>query len=528
MVSRISSSRNSSTFPQPLDRTALILMAVLAIIIAGLLMGGDRTLPRVRDFSWQGKQVGAEDVAFTLTFNRPMDHKSVEDNLQVEVLIPDRERQPVPGKVSWAGRRMAYTLTEPAPYGYEFELNLDQARDRFTEAGPDAPTIEPFTGSFRTRDSAFLYLGVSGEEEGRLVLHNFTRKEKRLLTPETLVVMNYEPYPEGDRVLFSATDRVSQEQGLLNQQLYAVSTGIQVESPALLPGDRSLNKITPSPVKELPPEGEVQLILDSTDYQNLKFDLSPDGQTIVAYRVNRQNPADFGLWVVRADEPPHPLDTEPGGDFLITPDSQAIAYLQGQGLSLLPLSNDDITADPLEFLPQYGMVLGFSRNGSGAAMVQFNPDPATPTQSLFLVTNQGTEKELLEIQGSILDAQFDPMGNVLYCLVTEVVPGDFYVEQPYLVAIDLQTAERTDLLILPIQPNIHMSLAPDGLGILFDQVMSTPDDTSEPGLLRGNDGKPIGMSKLWFLPILRDEDGQLIQTDPDELPMAGLQPQWLP
>ncbi|MGF1495436.1 MAG: hypothetical protein ACFB8W_01245 [Elainellaceae cyanobacterium] len=528
MVSRISSSRNPSGFPQPLDRTALALMAVLAIVIAGLLLGGDRTLPQVRDFSWQGKQIGAEDIAFTLAFNRPMDKRSVEENLQVEVLIPDQERQPVPGKMSWAGRRMAYTLTEPAPYGYTFEVNLDRARDRFTEAGPDAPTIEPFTGSFRTRDSAFLYLGVSGEEAGRLVLHNFTRKEKRLLTPETLVVMDYEPYPEGDRVLFSATDRASQEQGLLNQQLYAVSTGIQVDSPDLLPGNPSLNKVSPSPVKELPPEGEVQLILDSEDYQNLKFDLSPDGQTIVAYRVNRQNPADFGLWVVRADEPPQPLETEPGGDFLITPDSQAIAYLQGQGLSLLSLGEDEASADPLDFLPQYGMVLGFSRDGAAAAMVQFNPDPATPTQSLFLVTNQGTEQELLEVQGSILDAQFDPMGEVLYCLVTEVVPGDFYIEQPYLVAVDLETGDRTDLLILPIQPNIHMSLAPDGLGILFDQVVANVEEASEPGLLRGDDGQPIANSKLWFLPILQDEDGQLVQSDPDELPMAGLQPQWLP
>jgi hypothetical protein len=30
---------------------------------------------------------------------------------------------PLPGKVSWAGRRMAYTLTEPLPYGESFTLS---------------------------------------------------------------------------------------------------------------------------------------------------------------------------------------------------------------------------------------------------------------------------------------------------------------------------------------------------------------------------------------------------------------------
>ncbi|HEY9836416.1 MAG TPA: Ig-like domain-containing protein, partial [Vampirovibrionales bacterium] len=88
-------------FSQPLDRAAIALIAVLTVAIALLLFGGDSTAPRVREFSWQNKQVSAKDRAFIMTFSRPMDRQSVEDNLKID--------PPVPGKISWAGRRMAYT-----------------------------------------------------------------------------------------------------------------------------------------------------------------------------------------------------------------------------------------------------------------------------------------------------------------------------------------------------------------------------------------------------------------------------------
>jgi hypothetical protein len=198
---------------QPIDRTALILMIVLSVVIGFFLLKGDRAMAKVREFSWQDRQVGAEDSAFILTFSRPMDHVSVEENLQID--------PPLFGKFSWAGRRMAYTLETPAPYGQTFEVKLDQARDRFSQADAISDGMQPFNGQFRTRDRAFVYLGVDGEEAGRLVLQNLTQQEQKILTPENLVVMDFQPYPEGDRILFSAIERTSEAQrGLADQQLY--------------------------------------------------------------------------------------------------------------------------------------------------------------------------------------------------------------------------------------------------------------------------------------------------------------------
>jgi hypothetical protein len=162
-------------------------------------------------------------------------------------------------------------------------------------------------------------------------------------------------------------------------------------------------------------------------------------------------------------------------------------------------------------------------------MVQFNRDPENPTRSLFLVTSQGQETELLTTDGSILTTQFDPTQNWLYCLVTVRLPGDEFIEQPILSVINLSTGQRTDLIRLPIQRDIQISLAPDGLGVLFDQIVAADDGTAAgSGLIQGSDGKPIASSRLWFLPILRGDDGAPTPVDPQALPLAGLRPRWLP
>lgn len=542
MFRRSFSSESRATWGQPLDQVSLLVMLMLSVAIIALLVLGNQTAPRVRSFSWQDKQIGAEDTAFILTFSRPMNQQSVADNLEVKALIPEAEPRLIPGKISWAGQRMAYTLEQPAPYGYEFELNLEQAKDRFSQTEEQQSVIDPFNATFRTRDRAFLYLGIDGEEEGRLILYNLTQKDKRILTPPELVVLDYESYPEGDRVVFSATDRDTYQEGVLAQKLYSVPTGVQVASSSAppigakgleesnaLPG--SLNAIASDLQDDSQQSKQPILLLDSEEYQNLKFDLSPDGQSIVIYRVNREDVSDFGLWLIRPNQDPLPLETEPGGDFLITPDSQSLAYLQGEGLAILPLDpSTDVNEaiEPLNFLPQYGMVLNFSSDGTKAAMVQFSGEDNKPVRSLFLVTNQGIEKELLVTDGSILDAQFDPTGQFLYCLVTKLQSTDTFLEQPFLTSINLDTGEQTSLLLLPQQQNIEMSIAPDGLGILFDQVKSTTDPRFADTVLRGNDGSAITDSQLWFFPLSLDEQNQIIPADPDPIPVAGLHPRWLP
>lgn len=507
-----STSAPAKSFFQPIDRVAIVLMLILSLIIGGVLLRGGSVAPRVREFNWQDRQVGAEDTAFILTFSRPMDYASVEQNLRID--------PPLPGKISWAGRRMAYTLTAPAPYGNLYQVQLQGARDRFSPANSEQSTFQPFLGRFQSRDRSFAYIGVQGEEEGRLVLYNFTQKQKRILTPKNLVVMEFEPYPLSDRILFSATERTDKPQNGLSQQLYTVTTGIAVHPPEATDAQPNLFNWRRAEAPRPEEAGQVNLILDGKHYQNLKFDLSDDGNTIVVQRVSLKDPADSGPWLLRAETEPQPLKGQPGGDFLLTPDSNSLAIAQGQGLAILPLEPD---AKPLDFLPKFGMVLGFAKDGTAAAMVKFNNDY---TRSLFLVNIQGTQKELLRTTGSILSAQFDPTKQRLYCLLTNLIPGETYQEEPFLATIDLKTAKLQPLLRLPNQQDLQISLSPDGLAVLFDQTVDTRAE-EEADTPKNKAGKAIVDSRLWVLPLVPLDENS-VKVQPELLPLSGIRPRWLP
>lgn len=492
---------------QPLDRTAILLMLGLGALILALLINGGYTTPRVREFSWQNRQIGAEDAAFILTFSRPMDRKTVEENLQIE--------PPLPGKISWAGRRLAYTLERPVPYGTEFEISLKNARDTFGEAGKTRKRIQPFVAQFQGRDRIFLYIGVEAEESGRLVMYNLTQQEKLILTPPELLVTEFKPFRSRDRILVAASDRSLQDQAVIEQQLYTVTTGIDPHSP-----NREVEA------------GKLEKILDNQTYQNLKFDVSPDGKTIVVQRMNRKDPADAKLWVIEPGQSPRPLESPPGGDFMVTPDSQAIAVTQGQGVGILPLAPETAdpgksTQQPLDFLPKFGRILSFAEDGTAAALVKFNTDY---TRSLFVVTNQGTEKKLLDTTGSINDCKFSPNETALYCLLSELIPGETYQELPFIAAIDLKLNQSIPLLALPEQRNTQFSLSPDGLGILFDQAITDSKlAKTNPTGLRTNEGQDIYTSVLWLLPLpdLSVSPEKLTLPTPEELPFKGYRPQWM-
>ncbi|MDB9455574.1 Ig-like domain-containing protein [Dolichospermum circinale] len=496
----------SYKFIQPLDGIAIALMLLLSMLIGLIIWKGDVVKPIVRNFTWEKQQIGADDISFSLNFSRPMDIKSVEENLKID--------PPLAGKISWAGRRMVYTLLTPAPYGTTYQVKLEKGRDKYSQAEGKNRVMQPFNGSFTTRDRVILYIGTNQEFPGQLVLYNLTKEQKKVLTPKDLIVMDFEPFPNGEKIVFSA--RSSQNPDLLSAQIYSVTTGISSQV-----GTRKKAA------------GKVDLILDNKEYQNLKFDLSADGETIVIQRGKRDNPGDFALWYlptsndIYSEKPtPKRLQGQPGGDFLITPDSKAVAVSQGQGTAIVSL--DGNSNKPLDFLPQFGLVQVFSKDGSQAAMVKFNTDY---TRDLFLVTNQGVQKQLLKTKGSILSCQFDPASPTLYCLLTQLISQEQYLEQPYLLAIDLKTGMQKPLLLLPAaQRNVQTSLAPDGLGLLFDQVIPISNNTTPlpANTLKTEDGEPIASSSLWLMPLLPIPDNTNIDIKPEQLPLVGFHPHWLP
>jgi hypothetical protein len=484
----------SKRFPQPLDVVALMAILVLALPIGILLYGGDSTHSKVKDFSWQSKQIGAENTAFILTFNRPMNWQSVAANLHIE--------PPLPGKASWSGRRFVYTLSQPIPYGKAFRVDLQNASEAVLGGATPRSVMKPFMGRFQSRDRAFVYLGVGGAEDGRLVLHNQTRQQTKILTPENLVVTSFRPYPEGSQILFAAIPRTPETQGIFEQKLYTVSTGFSQEQTA-----------------------QVKLLLDNSDYQILKFDMSANGQSIVIQRYGRKRNAPVSLWVLQPNTPIRSLNHSAAGEFLVTPDGSAVAIAENQGINIVPIATEE-DSHPPEYLPQLGMTIGFSRDASAATMVEFNPDS---TRSLFLVTNQGVKKELLKTAGYILKTQFDPMNQTVFCLYTRLGRSEERGAALYISAIDILTGKKTTLVRLPGKTNGHMSLAPDGSQLLFDDI----DASEQPSisLLKNEIGQAITRGTLWMLPLnpKRQPNG-LGHFEPlaSKLSISGIQPYWLP
>ena len=250
-------------------------------------------------------------------------------------------------------------------------------------------------------------------------------------------------------------------------------------------------------------------------------------------RAHKNNHSDFGLWFLTFDDNGQEgklqqiKNEQPAGDFLITPDSKAVAVAQGKGTAILPIQTD--ASKPLDFLPQFGVLQAFSKAGSQAVLVKFNTDY---TKDLFLVSNQGTQKQLVKTTGSILKCEFDPASPTLYCLLTQLLPGEEYQEQPYLVSINLKSGQQKPILVLPPEKrDFQMSLSPDGLGLLFDQVVSETDisNPARANPLRTEDGQEISTSSLWLMPLLPVGDGELnAELKPEKLPLAGFYPSWLP
>ncbi|HAN45147.1 MAG TPA: hypothetical protein DCQ32_01180, partial [Cyanobacteria bacterium UBA8156] len=203
----------------------------MTVAIGVTLWVGDHTRPVVRRFSWQDQEVRAGDRFFVLEFNRPMNRDSVQDNLKIAPALP--------GKFSWSGLRMAYTPLAPVPYGQTFTLSLADAFDRFAAETGEAKTIAPFTGRFTTPPPAFLYV----DGTNRLRYYDVQTKQNRAVTDRPVV--DFKPMGDGQRVIVA----IEGERGPLDRRLYEVP----------LAG------------------GAPQLRIDSGDFQNLKFDISPDG-----------------------------------------------------------------------------------------------------------------------------------------------------------------------------------------------------------------------------------------------------------
>jgi len=380
---------------------------------------------------------------------------------------------------------------------------LQSAYDRFSEQ----TKIKPYMANFSTPDPAFIYIGSVGEEADRLVLYNLTHKFKRILTSSDLKINDFR-ITNRKQILIGATpkgiDFVDSPANVLDQNLYILSTDLDTISATT--------------------KNEIKLILDNADYQNLKFDLSANGENIVVYRLSRPPRRDYGLWLINKNQELIDLKNQAGGEFTIAPDSVSVAIAQGAGIAILPLEPN---AKPYDFFPKFGSVLGFNNSGTQVAMVKFNNDY---TRSLYLLNNQGKQEELLKISGSILEAKFSPREPIIYCLLTDAIQSkNSYQERLYLAAIATETKQLTRILDLPNQFSSEISMSPDGTALLIDRPPALDRQTNQQLNQQTGQRVPVEPSpkksqNLRLIEISSPSSEPTIKV----LDLFGSNPQWLP
>ncbi|MDJ0846327.1 hypothetical protein [Crocosphaera sp.] len=481
---------------QQFDWIVISCILCLMIGISTLLIMGDQVPLKVKYFSWEGKKVGVKDKTFTLSFNRSVDTNSVEKNLIIE--------PPLLGKIAWQGRTLTYTLKDPPIYGTNYQIKLENVNSSYNDEN-----LESFVSLFSTRDRVFAYVGIEGEEKGRLILYNITnlnQPQKTILTPRDLIVTQFKIYPDSEKILFTAFEPNIRGKGLDKQELYTVTTGFNID-PSKVPSQRA---------------GKLKRILDANGYNNLSFALSKNGKVIVVERINQRNNNDSSLWIITEDNQPIPLGI-PGAEFVISPDGKRLAVSQQGGVRIVSLGGDGGTS---RIFPNYEKPLGFSDNGENLLLLKENIDY---TRSLTLIDQAGESKELFKTSYPILDCQFEPREQKeLYCLKTDIIQGDNgqYREEPFLSVVNLEKGTDLPLLALPNYRDVVLSMSPDGVALLFDQVVTTvPQSSSD---LITSSEKAIADGQVWLLPLPDlKETNQSLNIQPQEL-VFGFQPQWLP
>jgi hypothetical protein len=367
-----------------------------------------------------------------------------------------------------------------------------------------------------TPEKMFGYIATEGTNRGRLMVQKMGETTSNTVSPSGYIVKDFRFLPNSQAILFAAVPVTKDLPQILSPQIYQTN-------------------IT---------NGTPKLVLDNKEYQNIKFEISPDGKTMVVHRVSNKNPGEFGIFAIDLETNKTLQRVSQGGSFAITPDSTAIAVAEDTGVVLKPFKTGSKFTT---FSNKFGRILSFAPNGSAALFEKYNDNY---THDLFMVSVQGLEKKLLTVTGEIQAAQFTSDSQGVYGIVAELatIPkphnhdhenhqeGDEeeeaagtvgYNSQPYLVAIEVATAKSTKLYKLHQQQGISMTLAADGRSLIYDQVV-TDKGTSTTQRLTAPDGQSIAQSKLWMMPLPETINKTTTNNTPQDLKLAGYNPRWAP
>ncbi len=166
-------------FKSSFQKMAWGIIVCCAVLIAGMVVGGDFTQPRVEYFNGHSDFIAPQTGQFLFRFNRLMDRKSVEAGFKISPTVE--------GKFSWSGRTFAYTATNPLPYGQQYTVVFSAATDTLGKVMSE----NVFQASTKPYQAAYL------NEQGRVMKIDVAARSINPISPENLFVRQFEISPDG-------------------------------------------------------------------------------------------------------------------------------------------------------------------------------------------------------------------------------------------------------------------------------------------------------------------------------------------
>lgn len=394
-----------------LDKAFALALAVIVFLTALVLARGDRTFPKVNAFNRHQDLIASVEKQLLFTFNREMDRQTVEQGLQITPSIA--------GRYSWFGKKMAFTPNQPLQPGQRYQIRLQEALD---SAGK--PMQAPFESWFETTPERLLYIGSQDEENFRLVMWNFQREQKTLLTPPNLRVTLVKPTTDPEWLFFLAAD--------LDNPRGELHWTASVE----------LYRLNLQTLK-------VERVFQPDAFITLDFDITPNGRTLVVLRIlaedEEEDSIPVALWSRRQPEedwqvlpklliPDSPIHLSPNGRFVV-----------GKGPSGFVLESLGSAGEP-QFLGRFFKAYGFSPDGNQILLTE---NAKQVGMSLFnqmaILNSQGQRTQAGDSEGFMTHLRFGRNGDAVYFVMTRTENDVAMVNPFHLYRYDIQ-ANRIEQL----------------------------------------------------------------------------------
>lgn len=387
-----------------------ILFTCLTLVISLMLGLGDQSYPRVMETNLKDEILPLTTNQLVLTFNRNMDHASVEKHFTITPKIE--------GKFSWIGKKMAFSFNESLRSNEKIKVELKGALD---ESGV---LMENYERNYATQNQALYFIGTDEGQKDRVVGFDLDQKKSSVLSPENLIVKDFRVHPDQKLIYLLGYKKGDDDK---RSNLYEFDVENQI----------------------------LKVLVDGEKEYVFAFELSPNGK-ILLVRKGNINPYDQSSLIDAGSLWTYEINTQKwkifwnkdlyGSEFYFSPDSN---YLVGRmitgDITILPVSKNP---DKVVYLENYAGNYNLSPDGHQLVFVDF-PDPFSPN-NLLLRDDDGTTQTLIEKGGQIQFPIFNKNGDRIYFLMSKVTDdfeetGLLSISPFHLYAYDLKQQKLIQL-----------------------------------------------------------------------------------